>query len=117
MPAIILNFMSDIKADEAMITLRPLYMAYETKEQVGDILVETMNRLSAASGGSISAKELWEKIDAIMTDAASKNLDVAKGAASKLKSQHIPKHLFCKSHTCEKLDEACINVLVQMEKK
>ena len=60
---------------------------------------------------------MWENIYAIMTDAVSKNLKVEIEVAHRLNSNHIPIHILCKSHTCEKLDEACINALVHAEKK
>ena len=52
-----------------------------------------------------------------MTDAVTKNLEVEKEVARILGSTHIPLHILCKSHTCEKLDEACLNALVDVESK
>ena len=53
-----------------------------------------------------------------MTDAVSNNLhaeeEVAKSGVRS--SEYKPLHLLCKSHTCEKLDEAC-NALVSIERE
>ena len=32
-------------------------------------------------------------------------------------TEHIPIHFFCKSYTCQKLDESCLNKLVKEEQK
>ena len=50
-----------------------------------------------------------------MTDAVTKSLKVEEEVSSKLQTKHIPIHLLCKSHTCEKLDASCIDALVQVE--
>ena len=34
--------------------------------------------------------------------------------AKELGSKHVPHHLLCKSHACEKLDESCVNALVRV---
>ena len=44
-----------------------------------------------------------------------KNLKIEEGVATELGSNHIPFHILCKSHTCEKLDDSCINALVEIE--
>ncbi len=51
----------------------------------------------------------------IMTDAVTKNLKVETEVALTLDTDHVPKHILCKSHTYEKLDESCINALVHIE--
>ena len=50
-----------------------------------------------------------------MTDAVSKNLKVEVEVSRRLETDHIPIHILCKSHTCEKLDDSCISVLVKVE--
>ena len=50
-----------------------------------------------------------------MTDSVTKNLKVEDSMAKELGSKHVPHHLLCKSHTCEKLDESCVNALVRVE--
>ena len=64
-----------------------------------------------------SACDLWEKVDAVMTDAASKNLHVEAGVSEMFKTEYVPAHILCKSHVCEKLDECCQNVLKEIEHK
>ena len=58
---------------------------------------------------------MWEKIYAYMTDVVSKNFEVEIHVSKQLGTDHIPIHLLCKSQTCEKLDEACINALVKIK--
>ena len=104
-PSLILNFKDDNPLESRMIPLPPLYFAYENREQVISLVVETLKRLSVAAHKlNTSASELWSKIDAVMTDSVRKNLKIKEGVASKLNSTHIPYHVLCKSHTCERLD-------------
>ena len=114
-PSLILNFLNDCLAKCRMIPLRALFFAYENREQIVKLIIETLKRLSVASGGHFSPKQLWENIKHIMTDSVSKNLKIEYGVAESLGSTHIPIHVLCKSHTCEKLDEACIKALVSVE--
>ena len=62
------------------------------------------------------AVELWEKTDALMTDAVNKNLKIENGIRQALDSTHIPVHVLCKSHTVKKLDACNLAVLAQFEK-
>ena len=112
-PCLILNFLNDDKLKCKMIPLRALFFAFEDREQIIKLVVET--RLSVASGSTFTAKQLWENITNFMTDSVSKNLKVEEGVAAKLESSHIPYHTLCKSHVCEKLDEACIKALTNIE--
>ena len=57
-----------------------------------------------------------EKVDAIMTDAVTKNLEIEEKIAKALDSSHIPLHLLCKSHTVEALDKSSLEVLNEIEK-
>ena len=50
-----------------------------------------------------------------MTDSVEKNLHIEKGIAKELKSNHVPYHFLCKSHTVEALDRSNINVLANLE--
>ena len=52
-----------------------------------------------------------------MTDAVSKKLKIEEGVALKMNSDHIPYHLLCKSHTCERLDADNLKTLVKLENK
>lgn len=45
-----------------------------------------------------------------MTDAVTKNFKIEVEVSKKLEPNQAPAiHLLCKSHTCEKLDECCLN--------
>ena len=114
---IILNFLSDIAQNCQMISLRPLHFAYEDRQQIVELFVESFKRLSVAIEEKASAGSLWEKVDAVMTDAASKNLLVEARVSEMLKTAYVPVHILCKSHVCEKLDECCQNVLKEIEHK
>lgn len=116
-PSLILNFLNEEEEEKSkMIRLRPIFFAYEDRTQIARLIVETFKRLSVAGGNVCSAKELWEKIYAFMSDAVTKNLHVEDEVATVLESQHKPLHILCKSHTCEKLDASCIDALVEIEK-
>ena len=101
--------------------MRPLFFAHKDCQQIRELFVETLNRLAIAAtafyGFKISHSDLWQNIDAIMTDAATKNLQIENLIASELKSQHKPMHLHCKSHAVEALDRSNLYVLAKMEKQ
>ena len=67
-------------------------------------------------GATIEPSELWSKTDALMTDAATKNLGVEDLIPVALGSDHHPLHLLCKSHTVEAIDKSNLEVLSQVEK-
>ena len=52
---------------------------------------------------NIEASTLWENIDAVMTDAITKNLNIEETVLDASDSSHHPYHLLCKSHTVEGL--------------
>ena len=114
-PSLILNILNDDPKLCHLIALRALFFAFEDREQIVRLFVETLKRLSVASGGLYSAKQLWENVTNIMTDAFTKNLKIECRIAEVLESKHIPYHTLCKSHTCEKLDEACIKTLITVK--
>lgn len=116
-PSLILNINANDPSSKQMLPLRPLFFAYEDRTQIVALVHETLHRLAVAAGDSCSAKTLWTKIDALMTDAVSKNLQIEKGIAEKLDSDHIPYHLLCKSHTCERMDSDNLSTLTNMEAK
>ena len=116
-PSIIFNFLDDDKEKCEMFNLRALEFAYEDRKQIAKLIVETLKRLSVATGGKSSATELWCKVYAFMTDATTKNLEVETLVSEMLGTDYVPLHILCKSHTCEKLDECCIDALVEIEKK
>ena len=77
-PSLILIF-----SDNRRFSLRPIFFAYEDREQIIRLITETYNRLSltlSMDDVPATAKELWEKTTAIMTDSVSKNLKVANDA-------------------------------------
>ena len=112
-PSIILSF-----SDGRDFELRPIFFAYEDREQIALLIVETFKRLAVASTESdLCAKHLWENLYAIMTDSVSKNLHIEDIIADSLGSTHKPLHLLCKSHMVEKLDACNLEVLAKFEKK
>ena len=64
---------------------------------------------------AVSAKDLWEKTTAIMTESAGKNLEIEDGVADVLKSNYKPYHLLCKSDLVEAFDRSNIEVLSTIE--
>lgn len=114
-PSLIFNF-----SDGRQFYLRSLYFSIEDRANIVRLVVETYERLAAAASiamnVTISAKMMWEKTDCIMTDSVSKNHYIGPLVAKALESNHVPKHLFCKSHTVEALDRANLNTLSQVEK-
>ena len=116
-PCLILNFLNKEPKVCKMFTLRALTFTFEDRNQIMKLILDTLSRLSIATGGLATAKDLWEKIDGFMTDAVSKNLKVEYLVAETLQSNHIPYHLLCKAHTCEKLDECNENALMKIEEK
>ena len=70
-----------------------------------------------ATAGKSSPTDLWRNIYAFMTDSVTKNLEVENLVSEMLGTTYIPIHILCKSHTCEKLDECCIDTIVEIEKQ
>ena len=64
----------------------------------------------------ITSSQLWEHVDAFMTDSVAKNLEVEKIVPQIIGSNHIPYHILCKSHIVEKLDKSNFDVLSKFEK-
>ena len=80
--------------------------------------METLQRLCvAASKLKASASDLWEKVDAVMTDSVTKNLKIEQGVADVLQSTHVPHHILSKSHTCERMDIDNLTTLNALETK
>ena len=112
-PCLILIF-SDIQR----FSLRALFFACEDRENIVRLIVETYTRLALSlSDIEVSAKDLWEKTTAIMTNSVSKNLKIEDGVGEQLKWNYEPTHLLCKSHLVETFDRANIDILSQVEKK
>ena len=101
-PCLILIF-----SDKRRYPLRPIFFPYEDRPQIVRLIVETYNRLAATIDTDehpVSAKMLWEKTTALMTDSVSKNLIIGEGVAENLQSLHVPIHFLCKSHPVEAFD-------------
>ena len=113
-PCLILNFPNKDPKVCKMFTLPALTFAFENRNQIMKLILETLSRLSITTGGLATAKDLWEKIDGFMTGAVSKNLKVEYLVGETLQSNHIPHHLLCKARTCEKLDECNENALMKI---
>ena len=114
-PAMLLNF-----TDGAEFVLRPLFFAYEDREQITELLIESLRCLATAASletaNEVSVNDLWIQIDFFMTDAVAKNLKVTEQIAAAIQSDYQPIHLLCKSHTVEKLDATNLEVLSNVEK-
>ena len=95
--------------------MRPLGLAVETRQNISDMIVTTLERLSLTV--NTSRNELWKKVYALMTDSVSKNLHIETQIAAALNSTHIPINLLCVSHTCEVFDRGNTDVLSEIEKK
>ena len=100
-----------------MVSLLPLFFAYEDNEQIISFLVELLKRLSVAANKLNVTFNLSDKIDAIMTDAVSKNLKIKDGVAEAFQSRHVPYYILYKLHTCERLDTDNLTTLSQLEAK
>ena len=101
--SLIFNFKDKDPLECRMISLRLLFFAYENRKQIISLIVESLKRLSVATNKlNVTASNLWGKINAIMTDAVSKDLKIEDGVAEVLQSRHVPYHILCKSHTCER---------------
>ena len=101
--------------------LRPLFFAYEDRDQITELFVETFKRLSISANvfenRNTTPAIMWEKVDSLMTDTVTKNLRTKDTISNALGSNHDPYHLLCKSHTVEVLDRSNFNVLAEVEKK
>ena len=115
-PSLILVF-----SDARRFRLRPLFFAYEDRQNIVRLFVETFERLAAAASVSstdvVTAHTLWSRVSNVMTDAASKNLGFEKEVSAALQTDHVPHHLLCKAHTVEALDASNLRVLSSVEQQ
>ena len=102
-----------IFSDGQEFRLKPLFFAYKDHQQISELLNPLSIATTAFYGFKESPSDLRQKNDAIMTDAATKNLSIA----SELNSQHKLMHLRCKSYTPEALDRSNSDVLAKIEKQ
>ena len=63
------------------------------------------------------SSDLYQKNDAIMTDAAINILQIEHSIASEINSQYKLMHLLCKCYTVEALVRSNLNVLTKIEKQ
>ena len=104
--------------------LSPLFFAYEDREQITNLFIETYKQLALILNiidnhfsPPIAPATLWHKTDALMTDAVTKNLKIEDNIATALGTTYKPMHLLCKSHTVEALDRSNLSVLYEIEKQ
>ena len=99
--------------------LRPIYLAYESRDNIIRYIVESYTSLAVLATNAreynITVSQLWEQTTALMTDAVNKNLTIEAGVSKALNTVHVPLHLLCKSHTVEGLDRSNIQVLSEVE--
>ena len=76
--------------------LPTLPISSETRNNLADLKLAVLNLLEAASG--VSSKELFEKIDFVMTDQTAHNFQTDEIVSEQLETEHIPSHLFCNVH-------------------
>ena len=80
--------------------LWPTFFVFGDRQQITDLLVESYTKLAIAVGIStkdaVSCKTMG-KTDAVITVAATRNLNIEKSVANALGSGFIPYHLLCKS--------------------
>lgn len=98
---------------DVLYRLRPLSLARESREHIKELFLETLKRLSLLVECKMT--DIWEKIDALMTDSVNKNMEVEKLVALEIGSSHVPIHLICQSHFCESADRAVSKCLVEIE--
>ena len=73
-----------------------LQIASEARKNIADLKLAVLTMLEAAS--NVSSKEIYEKLDFVMTDQTSHNLHVDECLPEKLSTEHTPDHLFCNVH-------------------
>ena len=76
--------------------LPTLSVASESKDNLADLKLTTLNILQAASG--VDKNVLFEKIDFVITDQTAHNFGVEDILAEQLNSEKVPAHLFCNVH-------------------
>ena len=72
--------------------------------------------LNVSADEKIEPVRLWEKVDAIVMDAVTKNLGIGEMVSTMLGSSHQSYHLLCRTHTGEVLDRSDLEVLCKIEK-
>ena len=70
----------------------------ETRSNLKDLTVSTMDILSASTGHKYSASGILKNIDFTMTDSTSHNLGVMEMACNQLQDESVPPALLCNVH-------------------
>ena len=80
-----------------VLIIRLLFFAYEDRQQIVDLFLETHKRLAVVynvyHNTNFLPSKVWEKNDSIMTDASTKNLKIVE-LISKAFKNYILIHLF-----------------------
>ena len=76
--------------------LPTLKISSESRQNLADLKIAVLNILEAVSG--VNTKDLFEKLDFVITDQTAHNFHVDEKVAEKLDSEHTPGHLFCNVH-------------------
>jgi hypothetical protein len=77
-------------------SLPTMSIAAESRRNLADLKVAVFEILEAAS--CVASKDLFEKIDFVITDQTAHNFHVDELVAESLHSEHVPDHLFCNVH-------------------
>ena len=92
-----------------------LFFAHEDREQITWLVLETLRRLNVATGDILTSKQLWNNVYAFMTDAVTKKLKVEVEVSQALETGPYPYiHIL---YVNEKLNESCVNALIQVEQQ
>ena len=79
-------------------TLPTLPVCTESKDTLKDLIIVTINMLSAATDNKYSIKQIFSKVNFVMTDSTAHNLGVAELVAKELEIEHVPPSLLCNAH-------------------
>lgn len=103
--------------------MRPIMMAKENRNNIAKFFIEQLKRLAVA--GNTSTIVLWNKISALMTDSASKNLKIIPLIIEFLRDMNScydptiivnePLHLLCIVHTLECFDKKMFEELKKVK--
>ena len=78
--------------------LPTMSIASESKTNLAELKLSTLQILSAASG--VDANVLFERIEFFISDQTAHNIDVELLVAKGLGTEKVPNQLFCNVHPC-----------------
>ena len=90
--SLILNICSPPN-DSNKFTLGPLFFAFEDRQNISKLIIETLYRLLVTVG--TTPKIIRELIDRFMADSVTKNLQVEHVVAEELGSNHVRPYYLC----------------------